>query len=171
MFGVKRCPLPTAALGAMSLLLAISALVAGSGRHAAAQSAQSGITFQDLGSQKVTGTDWNFSADFAISAGAWESITIANYGYCFVGPNDPRAGTAHAGGVFWYTVLQPQAPGAVDTYTGDLKPARGGNVSGHVTVTTTPGATPDTHVDVTLSGSDLNFYQDNSLEVCLLGSS
>jgi hypothetical protein len=138
--------------------------------RALAQSPQPGIALQDLGSKSVTSTDWSFSGDFDISAGAWESVTISNYGYCFVGPNDPRAGTAHAGGVFYFAELAAQPPGSDGySFTGDITPGRGGNVSGQVTVTTS--ISTGTHVDVTLSGSDLSFYKDNKLQVCLLGSS
>lgn len=160
----------------LAALLAVLALTTTSllhSRHSAAQSSQSGIVFYDVGSQTVSGSSWNFSGDFQITAGAWESITITNYGYCFAGPNDPRAGTAHAGGVFWFTELQASPPtNSGYTYTAKLKPGRGGNTDGTVTVTTNGDpSNPNTHVDVSLSGSDLNFYQDNTLDVCLLGSS
>jgi hypothetical protein len=138
-----------------------------------AQSAQQGISLYDLGDQKVSLTSWNFSGDFAVYAGAFESVTVTNYGYCFVGPNDPRAGTAHAGGVFWYAELQAHPPTQNGyTFDGDFSGGRGSNVTGHVTVTTNGDqSNPSTHVDVSLSGSDLSFYSDNTLKVCLLGSS
>lgn len=151
--------------------IAFAAGLAAGSHPAAAQSTQAGIALQDLGGQNVTSTSWNFSGDFQVSAGAWESVTITNYGYCFVGPNDPRAGTAHAAGVFYYAELESGPPGR-DGYTfkGTFKAGRGGNVSGTVTVTSST-STGATHVDATLSGSDLQYYQDNTLEVCLLGSS
>jgi hypothetical protein len=148
-----------------------SVAAAGSHPRVLAQSAQSGITFQDLGSVSVTGSDWSFATDLPTGAGAWESVTISNYGYCFVGPNDPRAGTAHAAAVFWFAELKAAPPDASGyTFTGALEAERGGNVAGQVKVTTMQGLNPTTHVEATLSGSDLSFYQGNDLEVCLLGS-
>ena len=141
-------------------------------RPLSAQNAEPGIAFWDLGGSQVSGTEWDFSGDFAISAGAWESLTISNYGYCFVGPNDPRAGTAHAAAVYWFSELTPQQPmDSTFIYTGTLMPGRGGNISGQVTISSTQGPDAVTHVAITLSGSDLSFFQDNTLEACLLGSS
>ena len=131
----------------------------------------SGIALWDLGTKKISGNIWNFEGDFAIDAGAWESVTVSNYNYCFVGPNDPREGTAHAGAIFWFTELQAmpfseQGP----NYTGTLQSGRS-NDAGRVAITTTySGTTANTHVSVTISGSDLMYYQDNTLGVCLLGS-
>ena len=157
-----------AMLGAVLL----SAGLAGSHPRVLAQSAQQGITLQDLGSLAVTGSDWTFVTDVPVGSGAWESVTISNYGYCFVGPNDPRAGTAHAAAVFWFGELKAAPPDASGySFTGTLKSERGGNVTGHVQVATTQSSSPTTHVEATLSGSDLSNYQDNNLEVCLLGSS
>jgi len=155
---------------AASLLAMLVATSVASPPRVAGQSTQLGISLQDLGGVNVTGNNWNFSGDFQVSAGAWESVTISNYGYCFVGPNDPRAGTAHAAAVFYFAQLDAQPPGR-DGYTfkGELKAGRGGNVAGQVTVTTS--ISTGTHIEATLSGSDLSFYQDNTLEVCLLGSS
>lgn len=104
----KRFRIIPAVLGAVLL----STGLFGSHPRVLAQSAQQGITLQDLGSLAVTGTDWDFVTDVQISAGAWESVTISNYGYCFVGPNDPRAGTAHAAAVFWFGELKsgPRTP-------------------------------------------------------------
>jgi hypothetical protein len=151
-------------------LLLLPALVAGAfGVHrSSAQSANPGITFQDLGTVDVTGNDWSFTGDFQIRAGAWESLTISNYGYCFVGPNDPREGTAHAAAVYWFGELTPDSPGSGD-FTGTLQAGRGGNVTGRVHITSPSSGT--THIDATLSGSDLSFFKDNKLQVCLLGSS
>jgi hypothetical protein len=152
-----------------SLALATILLITGLGAfRAVAQAPVPGITFQDLGTVDVTGTDWIFSGDFQIHAGAWESVTISNYGYCFVGPNDPREGTAHAAGVYWFAELSPDGPGAPN-FSGNLMPGRGGNVSGQVSVSTPSDGV--THIDARLSGSDLNFFKDNKLQVCLLGSS
>jgi len=141
-------------------------------QHASAQSAQPGIAFWDLGGSQVSGTEWDFSGDFAISAGAWESVTISNYGYCFVGPNDPRAGSAHAGAIYWFTELTPQQPqDSTFSYTGNLISARGPSTPGRVTITASQGPDAVTHVSIRISGSDLSYFQDNTLEVCLLGSS
>ena len=139
-------------------------------RRLAAQDA--GIALWDLGAQPVSGTAWVFEGDFALGAGAWESLTISNYGYCWVGPNDPRAGTAHAAAVYWFTELQPQPPsGSSMIYTGVLQSGRSSAV-GAATITTAEDSTgPVTHVDVTISGNDLTYLQDNTLDVCLLGSS
>lgn len=140
--------------------------------RASAQSATPGITLWDLGGSQISGTEWDFSGDFAINAGAWESLTISNYGYCFVGPNDPRAGTAHAGAIYWFTELTPQQPqDSTFSYTGNLMSGRGLNTSGQVTITSSQGPDAVTHIDITISGSDLSFFQDNTLEACLLGSS
>lgn len=149
-------------------IVALGSAVLSPVRHLMAQSA--GVALWDLGSQPVSGTDWDFQGDFAIGAGAWESLTISNYGYCWVGPNDPRAGTAHAGAVYWFTELQPQPLSASGVpYTGTLQR---GNMAGEVTITTTDDGTgPVTHIQVTITGSDLQFFQDNTLGVCLLGSS
>src|SRR5579884_4352052 len=78
--------------------------------HVRAQSVSPGVVLYDLGDQSVSGTNWSFSGDFAVTAGAFESVTVSNYGYCFVGPNDPRAGTAHAAAVFWFTELKAMPP-------------------------------------------------------------
>ena len=139
---------------------------------ARAQTVNPGVVLYDLGDQAVSGTSWSFSGDFAITAGAFESVTISNYGYCFVGPNDPRAGTAHAAAVFWFTELNTMPP-ADNTfkYTGTLNSGRGGNVQGTVSISTNGDpSNPSTHVDVSLSGSDLSNFSGNTLKVCLLGS-
>lgn len=152
----------------------LCALLAAAGAPASrSASAQSGIALYDLGSQEVSGTDWSFAGDFAVAAGAWESVTVSNYGYCFVGPNDPRAGTAHAGGVFWFGELLAQPPQDNNyIFAGELRSGRDGGTTGRVRVTTSGDfSAPATHVDVSLSGSDLSFFEGNSLEVCLLGSS
>jgi hypothetical protein len=139
-------------------------------RHVVAQQ-QPGIRLYNLGSQKVSGRTWSFSGDFPIGAGAWESLTVSNYGYCFVGPNDPRAGTAHAAAVFWFTELSPDESGDDQSFTGTLASDRS-MATGDATVTTTDdGSGPMTHVEMTISGNDLRFYQDNTLTACLLGSS
>jgi hypothetical protein len=153
---------------AIGLALAIAFPAAS--HRAAAQSANPGISLQDLGGLNVSGTTWNFSGDFPVSAGAWESVTITNYGYCFVGPNDPRAGTAHAAGVFYYTDLSVEPGRDGYTFKGMFKPGRGGNVMGTVNIVMSQ-TTGMSHVDISLSGSDLQYYQDNTFEVCLLGSS
>jgi len=44
-------------------------------------------------------------------------------------------------------------------------------VTGRVTVTTSAAATPTTHVEAALAGDDLEYYENNTLELCLLGSS
>jgi hypothetical protein len=137
-----------------------------------AQPAQSAITLFSLGPAAVSGTDWTFSDDVAIGAGAFESVTVTNYGYCFVGPNDPRAGTAHAGGAYWFGELQAQAPQSGGyIFTGGLSGGHGSQASGRVTVTTNgdPSA-PLTHVDVSLSGDDLTYLSGESLNICLLAS-
>jgi hypothetical protein len=168
---------PSARLRRLWLLaLCLAAGLAGAGcLHAVparAQSVSPGVVVYDLGDVNVNGTSWSFSGDFAVTAGAFESVTISNYGYCFVGPNDPRAGTAHAGGVFWFTQLTPAPPTpSGTTYTGMLNSGRGGNVQGSVTVMSNGDPTnPSTHVDATLSGSDLSNFSGNTLKVCLLGS-
>jgi len=160
-------------IAVLAPLLAVAASAAPRPRAASAQSAQPGIALYPLGSQAISGTEWSFSGDFAIAAGAWESVTISNYGYCFVGPNDPRAGTAHAGGVFWFGELQPQAPQANQyVFTGTLASGRGGSVAGQVTLTTNGDpSSPQTHLEASLSGSDLSYFSGESLSVCLLGSS
>ena len=158
----------------LALVLAYTALMTVAAHTPRLASAQSGIAFYDLGSQAVSsGTDWTFSADFAISAGAWESVTVTNYGYCFVGPNDPRAGTAHAGGVFWFAELQAQPPqNGGYVFTGSLANGRINSPPGNVTVTTNGDpASPRTHIEATLSRNDPSFFQGENLEVCLLGSS
>jgi len=131
-----------------------------------------GITLWDVGSQRISGTSWEFDGDFAINAGAWESLTVSNSSYCWVGPNDPHAGTAHAGAVWWFTELTTNPQGGGDmVYTGSLRGERSADV-GQATITTTDdGTNAVTHVQITISGSDLMYYQDNTLEVCLLGSS
>jgi hypothetical protein len=151
-------------------LALVGAILLPTSHRVLAQSPNAGIALQDLGGQNVSGTTWNFSGDFAVSAGAWESVTITNYGYCFVGPNDPRAGTAHAAGVFYYTDLSVMPGRDGYTFKGTFKPGRGGDVTGTVTVVMSQ-TTGMTHIDATLSGNDLQYYQDNTLEVCLLGSS
>lgn len=159
-------------IAVLAPLLAVMAITSHGPRAASAQASQPGIALYPLGSQAISGTDWSFSGDFAVSAGAWESVTIGNYGYCFVGPNDPRAGTAHAGGVFWFGELQLQAPQANQyVFSGTLASGRGGSVTGQVTVTTNgdPGS-PQTHIDASLAGSDLSYFNGESLSVCLLGS-
>jgi hypothetical protein len=162
----------TVLLAGLLMLLVLGGAALPSPRDAGAQSGQSGVAFWDLGGAQISGNVWNFSGDFAISAGAWESVTISNYGDCFVGPNDPRAGTAHAGAVYWFAELTPQQPqDSSFTYIGNLMPGRGGNAAGQVTISSTQGPDAVTHIDVSISGSDLGFYQDNTLEVCLLGSS
>jgi hypothetical protein len=153
----------------LALSLAAAIIFPVASHHADAQSANPGITFQDLGGQNVSGNSWSFSGDFPVSAGAWESVTITNYGYCFAGPNDPRAGTAHAAGVFYYTDLSVMPGRDGYTFKGTIKPGRGGNVMGTVTIVMSQ-TTGMSHVDISLSGSDLQYYQDNTLEVCLLGS-
>jgi hypothetical protein len=172
---VKHTVITSHRLGAIVAVLGFALLAAvatGSHPPVLAQSAEPGILLWDLGSVTVTGTDWSFTSDLPISAGAWESVTISNYGYCFVGPNDPRAGTAHAAAVFWYAELAAAPPDASGyTFTGTLRAGRGGNVAGKVTVKMMQGLTPSTHIDATLSGSDLSSYQDNDLKFCLLGSS
>jgi len=160
-------------IAVLAPLLAVTAATLPGPRAASAQSSQPGVALYPLGSQAISGTDWSFSGDFAVTAGTWESVTISNYGYCFVGPNDPRAGTAHAGGVFWFGELQAQAPQSDQyVFTGTLASGRGGNVSGQVTVTTNgdPSA-PLTHIDASLSGGDLSYFNGEGLNVCLLGSS
>ncbi len=152
-------------------LLAVVALGSAAltfGSRVAAQSI--GIVLWDLGSQPISGTTWDFEDDFTIGAGAWESLTISNYGYCWVGPNDPRAGTAHAGAVYWFTELQTRPQSASgSTYTGTLQL---GNMAGTARITTTnDGSGPVTHVQLSLAGSDFMYFQDNTLQVCLLGSS
>src|SRR5712692_11287334 len=97
--------------GALLLALLLLRAPANAPYRAAAQSSQPGIKLHNLGSDPVIGSDWSFSLDIGISAGAWESVTVSNYGYCFVGPNDPREGTAHAGGVFYFAQLAAQPPG------------------------------------------------------------
>jgi hypothetical protein len=155
----------------LTFALALALTIASSALHPAlAQSPNPGIALQDLGGQNVSGTTWNFSGDFAVTAGAWESVTITNYGYCFVGPNDPRAGTAHAAGVFYYTDLSVMPGRDGYTFKGTFKPGRGGDVTGTVTAVMSQ-TTGMTHIDITLTGNDLQYYQDNTLEVCLLGSS
>ncbi len=156
--------------------LCLAAGLAGAGglrvAPARAQSPSPGIVVYDLGDQSVSGTSWSYSGDFGVTAGAYEAVTVSNYGYCFLGPNDPRAGTAHAAAVYWYAQLLAQAPsGSTYTFAGDLVPGRGGNVKGSVTVATNGDpSNASTHVDVSLSGSDLSSYRDNSLKVCLFGS-
>jgi hypothetical protein len=158
------------------LALCLAAGLAGAGSLRVplvrAQSANQGVVVYDLGDQTVSGTSWSLSGDYAVTAGAYDSITISNYGYCFLGPNDPRAGSAHAAAVYWYAELHakpPQDNGYV--YSGELVAGRGGNVKGSVTVTTTGDPTnATTHVDISLSGSDLNYYQGNDFKACLFGS-
>lgn len=134
----------------------------------------SGIAMYDLGDQVPTGSQWSFSGDFCVSAGAWESVTISNYGWCFSGPNDPRAGTAHAGAIYWYAELESAPPtNAGYAFTGNLVAEREqstANISGSVTVTAGADLTT-THIDASLSDSSLAFFQGNPLKVCLLGSS
>jgi hypothetical protein len=158
------------------LALCLAAGLAGAGGLRAlpvhAQSPSPGVVVFDLGDQAVSGTTWSYSGSYGVTAGAFESVTVSNYGYCFLGPNDPRAGSAHAGAVYWSTDLTPAAPsGGSFTYSGSLVPGRGGNVTGSVTVSTNGDpSNPSTQVVVTLSGSDLSFYQGNSLKLCLIGS-
>src|SRR5712692_3064803 len=142
--------------GALLLALLLLRAPANAPYRAAAQSSQPGIKLHNLGSVPVIGSDWSFSLDIGISAGAWESVTVSNYGYCFVGPNDPREGTAHAAGVFWFGELKPLGPG--DGFFGTLEPGRGGNVKGTVTVTSPTAGT--THIEAALSGSDLNYFAE-----------
>jgi hypothetical protein len=139
---------------------------------ASAQPAQPGITLYTLGPTAITGTDWAFSGDFAIGAGAFESVTVTNYGSCFVGPNDPRAGTAHAGGAYWFGELQAQPPqSGGHVFTGGLSAGHGSQATGSVAVTTNGDpSSPLTHIDVSLSGSDLTYLAGESLSVCLLAS-
>jgi hypothetical protein len=155
--------------GLAALIVLMSATIAPSERLAAQDS---GVVLWDLGSQPVSGATWQFDGDFAIAAGAWESLTISNYGYCWVGPNDPRAGTAHADAVFWFTELQPQPPATSGTvYSGTLKSERSA-AGGDATITSTEDPSGSvTHVHLTISGSGLTNWQDEALEVCLLGSS
>jgi len=158
------------------IALCLASCLAGAGGLRAArvlaQSSSPGVAVYDLGDQAVSGTTWSFSGDFAVTAGAFEAVTVSNYGYCFLGPNDPREGTAHAGGVFWFTDLTgPAGPDNGYTYDGTFRAGRGGDVKGKVTVSTNGDpSNPTTHVDASLSGSDLNFYQDNTLKLCLIGS-
>lgn len=134
----------------------------------------SGIAMVDLGDQVPAGSQWSFSGDFCVSAGAWESVTISNYGWCFSGPNDPLAGTAHAGAIYWYAELASTPPtNAGYTFTGNLVAEReqnNANISGSVTLTASADLTM-THIDASLSDSNLTYFQDNPLKVCLLGSS
>jgi hypothetical protein len=161
-----------ARIAVLAAILAAAASPLPGPRTASAQSPQPGIALYPLGSQAINGTDWSFSGDFAITAGAWESVTVSNYGYCFVGPNDPRAGTAHAGAVFWFGELQAQPPQTGGyVFAGALASGRGGNSSGQTTVTTNGDpASPLTHIDLSLSGNDLSYFSGQNLGVCLLGS-
>ena len=158
---------------ALAMMFALTAGTLSRPQIAAAQSPQPGIALYPLGSQMINGSNWSFSGDLSVTAGAWESVTISNYGYCFVGPNDPRAGTAHAGGMFWFGELQAQPPQAAGyLFSGTLANGRGGSSGGMVTVTTNGDpSSPATHIDASLSGSDLTYFAGDSLTVCLLGSS
>jgi hypothetical protein len=161
-------------LVALLTLASILALQVGPAR---AQSVQQGIQLFDLGVQQVSGTNWNFSGAFAISAGAFESVTISNSATCWVGPVDPRLDSRY-GMLFFFQLAGPAGPDNTNGYTYDAYPdngfVAGGNagVSGSATVSTNrDSSSPATHVEITLSGSGLSAYSGQSLRVCLLGSS
>jgi hypothetical protein len=173
MLGLRRAPTPVALL---ALLVFASTLPLQAGQ-ARAQSTQQGIQLFDLGDQQVTGTSWSFSDDFAITAGAFESLTISNSDFCWVGPVDPRLGSRY-GLLFFFQLAGPAGPDNRNGFTYDAYPGNGffgggnGDVAGSATISTNRNpSSPATHVEITLSGTGLRAYSDQTLRVCLLGSS
>jgi hypothetical protein len=158
-------------------LLALASIAAPPQLSARAQSGQAGVQLTDLGVQKPTGGNWSFKGDFAITAGAFESITVTTADRCFAGPLDPRIGAEDYARLFFFQLAGPAGPDGVNGFTysayrdnGFTAPG-GVDVTGSATVSTNRDASkPATHVEVTLSGSGLDSYSGSSLRVCLLGS-
>jgi hypothetical protein len=82
----------------------------------------------EVGSQPVTGDTWSFNTFIYAGASQWASITVTNLGQCSSGPNPPRPGTAQAGAVIFYTVLQPGlSAAAFNDYIGNVTQTAGGD--------------------------------------------
>lgn len=145
--------------------------------------AQSAASVYDLGSQAATQKsgqwpDWSFAADLDLGTQDWTGINVVNT-TCFLGPDDPNAGTAHAGAIGWYAQLRPApGPSGLLVLAGTLNPIEGTNASGSVTVIPAHDVSPPplarpadslTHVNVQIHGLE-DFAEGNDFRVCLGGS-
>lgn len=147
-------------------LLALLAL-AGVAMHAGHAAAQSLATTFTVGSQRVTGSTWNYDGNIIIGTGPLVSVTVQNID-CDTPPPAPMTAGAMAGVIAWSATLSPDGTAGSVVYTGYLAPSRGGaSGSGHVRIIQ-PVVEPNqlTQVDVTLYNLN-QFAQGNLLNVCL----
>ncbi|HTE84116.1 MAG TPA: hypothetical protein VK821_05235 [Dehalococcoidia bacterium] len=133
--------------------------------------AQTYSSMFDIGAQTASAAagkwpNWTFTADVTLGSGAWVAVNVTNTP-CFIGPNDPLAGTAHAGAIAWYALLQPlPMKGAGQVWDGTLSPIEGTGAVGNVQVAADPGVPGLTHVRVSIPSLE-EFAQDNTFDVCL----